>query len=270
MGAIALVGTKGSPGTTTLALALGAVWPRPVVVAECDPSGGDIGTRFGLPSDPGMASFVLAVRQDRARPGSTSDRMVEHTQELPGGLRVIVGSPAGDSALALDEELARTGGPFGSLGDPVSDVILDCGRFMAGASGQLALLRTVATVVLVAKPEAASLVFAHWMAAKISDQRPDRASGLVLAVTGDRPMPPAAMADALSIDLLGAVPVDPVGAALVGGKPGRRRALARSALISTATRFARRLDSNRMSPAPWNESGAETQVIALEEQRDAG
>ena len=33
---------KGSPGVTTTALALSAVWPRPALLMECDPAGGDL------------------------------------------------------------------------------------------------------------------------------------------------------------------------------------------------------------------------------------
>ena len=42
MALYALVSAGGSPGVTTTALALALSWPSPVVVAECDPSGGDV------------------------------------------------------------------------------------------------------------------------------------------------------------------------------------------------------------------------------------
>src|ERR1019366_10538581 len=47
---LTLCSAKGAPGVTTLACVLGAVWPthRAVVVAECDPSGGDLAGRFAL------------------------------------------------------------------------------------------------------------------------------------------------------------------------------------------------------------------------------
>src|ERR1700683_5256933 len=37
-----LISASGSPGVTTTALALALTGPRPVIVAECDPGGGDI------------------------------------------------------------------------------------------------------------------------------------------------------------------------------------------------------------------------------------
>jgi len=41
MSLIALAAAK-SAGVTTSALALAGVWPGPVLLAECDPAGGDI------------------------------------------------------------------------------------------------------------------------------------------------------------------------------------------------------------------------------------
>jgi len=39
---IGLLSTNGSPGVSTTAMAMGAVWPSPVVVIDADPSGGDL------------------------------------------------------------------------------------------------------------------------------------------------------------------------------------------------------------------------------------
>ena len=57
MALIAVAADKGAPGVTTTALALAAVWPRPVLLAECDPAGGDLVYRLPAgacsPSRPG-------------------------------------------------------------------------------------------------------------------------------------------------------------------------------------------------------------------------
>jgi len=39
---IAVAADKGAPGVTTACIALAAVWPRQVLLAECDPAGGDL------------------------------------------------------------------------------------------------------------------------------------------------------------------------------------------------------------------------------------
>ena len=79
MALIAVAADKGAPGVTTTALALAAVWPRPVLLAECDPAGGDLVYRFpaaavsastraaGCSASP----WPLAVACSRTRAGST-------------------------------------------------------------------------------------------------------------------------------------------------------------------------------------------------------
>ena len=51
MGLVVLAADKGAPGVTTAAVALAAVWPRPVLLAECDQAGGDLVYR--LPAEEG-------------------------------------------------------------------------------------------------------------------------------------------------------------------------------------------------------------------------
>ena len=46
MSLIVIGAAKGGPGVTTAAVALAAVWPRRAIVAECDPSGGDLALRI--------------------------------------------------------------------------------------------------------------------------------------------------------------------------------------------------------------------------------
>ena len=258
MTSIALVAAKGSPGATTLSLAMGAVWPcgRRVVVVECDPSGGDVAARFGLPVELGTASLVLARR--RLGPDATvaDDLLLEHAQQLPGGLDVVVGPAGADGALALDEELSTVGlglaarsdgdsdGAEDGDGDGPLDLIVDCGRLMAKARGQQRLVAESDRLVLVARPDASSLVHAHWAAGRIRAARGGE-DGLSLVTVGEAPFPPAEMAEALGIELLGSIRVDPRAADMVCGRPGRRRALARSALISSATTLVRALDLER-------------------------
>src|SRR6266496_4834585 len=62
MALYALVSAGGSPGVTTSALALALGWPAQVILAECDPSGGDIlaGLFAGhLPATRGLLSLAV-------------------------------------------------------------------------------------------------------------------------------------------------------------------------------------------------------------------
>jgi Flp pilus assembly CpaE family ATPase len=154
-----------------------------------------------------------------------------------------VGPGAGDSALALDEEVAAIGHSFlTNTRREAIDLLVDCGRLAAGAPGQHLLLKDADLVVLVARPEPTSLVSAHWAATRIIDDRPEQRRPLLVTV-GHSPLHPGEMAEALAIELLGTVPLDPVAAAMLSGRPGRPRALSRSVLISVAARLAHILET---------------------------
>src|SRR5260370_24563239 len=92
MALIAVAADKGAPGVTTAWVALAAVWRRPVLLAECDPAGGDIVYRLpgagGTRLDPRRGLLSLAVA---ARHGLQPDQVWEHTQKLHGGLDVLAG-----------------------------------------------------------------------------------------------------------------------------------------------------------------------------------
>ncbi len=42
MTAVAVLAGKASPGATTVAAALTLTWPRPVLLVDADPAGGDV------------------------------------------------------------------------------------------------------------------------------------------------------------------------------------------------------------------------------------
>ncbi|HSS91257.1 MAG TPA: hypothetical protein VLL69_18210, partial [Streptosporangiaceae bacterium] len=69
MALVAVASDKGAPGVTTASVVLAAVWPRPVLLAECDPAGGDLRYRFraadGGGLDPGRGLLSLAVAARR-------------------------------------------------------------------------------------------------------------------------------------------------------------------------------------------------------------
>jgi len=112
MALIVIAADKGAPGVTTTALALAAVWPRPVLLAECDPSGGDLVYRFpaaqGGPLDPRRGLVTLAVA---ARRGLQPGQLWEHTQKIVGGLDVLTGVINAEQGAGL----ATLWGPLGGL-----------------------------------------------------------------------------------------------------------------------------------------------------------
>jgi hypothetical protein len=90
---VAVCSDKGSPGVSTLAVALGLVWPGQRAVVEADPSGGVLGFRLRradsgevLNPDPSIAS-VGAV----ARLGLPADGLTRYTQPTMLGVPVVPG-----------------------------------------------------------------------------------------------------------------------------------------------------------------------------------
>jgi len=235
---ITLCSVKGSPGVTTLSCLLGAVWPseRAVIVAECDPSGGDLAGRFGLSARIGMTSLVLTGRQREARLSNYS----EHTQQLPGGLDVLVGPSGADSAMALDHEIGLSPAEFISGGD---DLIVDCGRLLPGAIGQEKMVGAADTVLLMVRPDLTGIAHARWATSRIRELS-GSAAHVVIAGTGI--YRPAEVAAELDVEFLGIVPFDPRAALLASGSPGTAREFIRSRLFS----FAREVVSALVDDAP--------------------
>ncbi|GGK59201.1 hypothetical protein Ppa06_17940 [Planomonospora parontospora subsp. parontospora] len=127
MALIVLAADKGAPGVTTAATALGAVWPRPVLLAECDPAGGDVAYRLpaadGGVLNPGRGLLTLGAT---ARRGLTTALIHEHTQKIVGGLDVLAGLTHGEQAAGLTWLWGPLGRALAAL--PGADVLADCGR----------------------------------------------------------------------------------------------------------------------------------------------
>lgn len=225
MTVVALASAKGSPGVTTTAIALAARWPSPrqAVVMELDPAGGDIGAWFGLSGEPGVGSLAAGSRR-----GVAAGSLLDHCQHLPGGLRVVVGPPGAEQARRAVAMLAPTL-PSASHGGEDVDVLADCGRLDEG-SPATDVVRHADVAVLVSRADVAAL--GH-LAALVAALLPACQSLGVLMV-GRGPYPPAEVSEAIGTDVVGVLPYDADGAALVAAgrqvsRAGRRSLLLRSA-----------------------------------------
>jgi hypothetical protein len=266
MALIALVGANGSPGVTVTALALTSTWPRPVILAECDPAGGDI--RYGylrqldMPDDQGLMQVVIAeLRAGQGREQMWRDGLINlnppHTERLllPG-----ITSPAQAPSLApLWDQLAAM---FAELdyATPGYDVIADCGRLVAPCTPWPLLCRAD-VVLIVARPTTRSLVSAHaaWQAARA--QLRAKGSGertLALQLIGDGDYSPSEIARRFTdeqgrLHVLEPLPDDDCAASMfcTGGSLYRRQRLLRAA-VTTATTLRRAAVAQQalLRPAP--------------------
>jgi MinD-like ATPase involved in chromosome partitioning or flagellar assembly len=225
MSMVAFAAAKAAPGVTTSATAVAAVWPaeRGVLLAECDPGGGDLAARFRLPAQPGLVSLAAAARRDL-----DAAMVAQHAQTLPGGLHVLVGPPGAEQAAAALSML--TPAVLGSLdGLQNMDVVADLGR-LDPASPALALAQAASLLVLVAGPRLDELQHLAYRIRALRDHC--RAAGLVLVGAG--PYAPREIGAALGLEVLGDLPADPRGAALLGGQEVSVAALHRTQLVRAA------------------------------------
>ena len=222
---VALASLKGSPGVTTATLALAAVWPagRRLLI-EADPAGGDLASRLVLPAGPGLMELAAAARREAG-----PEVVWRCARTLPGGPHVLTAPPGAEQARACVTAVAATPvlARFSGSREPV--VIIDCGRMDPGGPA-LPLARQADLTVLVARPHVEDL--AH-LAPRIPDLT---AAGLRLAVLlapGPRRQRFRAayrareVAAALQLPVLGQLPDDETGAAVLTGRRGalRRREL---------------------------------------------
>jgi hypothetical protein len=144
---VAVASVKSSPGGTTFAAALAAVWPgEPPLLIEADPAGGDLAGRHGVPDDPGLASLATECRTGSVSLGC-------HRTRLGFGVDVVVsaaGRPQASAAIAL---LADT--------DPVlwakeRPTVLDVGRLEPGSPAE-PLLDLADAVLVVTRGDILSL-----------------------------------------------------------------------------------------------------------------
>ena len=225
MALIAVAADKGSPGVTTAALTMAAVWPRRAVLAELDPSGGDIALRLrgprGVPLSPetGLISLAVGVRR-----GAQPAQVFEHVQRLDGGLEVIVGLTTGEQGSGL----AGSWGPIGDLLDrvPGVDVVADLGRLYPSSPAADALPHASA-VVLVTRPTIDAVAHLRARAATVLrdlERRPGGAPivGCVVVTTPRDDASPkqidTVMRQAgLPVTVLGRIAYDPKGAGMLAG-----------------------------------------------------
>jgi MinD-like ATPase involved in chromosome partitioning or flagellar assembly len=147
VGLYAVCAAKGSPGVSTVAVALGLTWGGPAIVADLDPAGGDLSLRYrdtqGRPLDPdrGLMSLAAAVRR-----GSDGADVEEHLQTAGGGLPLLVGVSRPEQVTALGTSWQHVAHALATT--PGRDVLADCGRVLPGSATMPVLTRASAILML--------------------------------------------------------------------------------------------------------------------------
>lgn len=234
MGLIAFASVKGSPGVTTTVLALASVWPtsQHVIMAELDPAGGDLATRFGRSFEPGVISLAAAARR-----ASGSASVVEHCQQVLGGVDVLV-SPASTDQTNAAIRLLDDRGIWAELRSGEQEILADCGRLGLGPTVAL-VVQASTLLVLLARPLLSELHHLHSRLPALQTL----AGRVALVLVGNGPYSVSEVADTLSIEVLGSLPSDADSAGMLAGAPGSRRALARLPLLRSASALVDQLQT---------------------------
>jgi MinD-like ATPase involved in chromosome partitioning or flagellar assembly len=262
---VALCSAKGAPGVTTSGLALALCWPRPVIMAELDPAGGEVLAGYGRAqlSTGGLADLELAARH-----GSLAEQLHSHLLLLnaSGSVRLLPGLADAASARLVDWN--RLAAALASVEDGGADVLADCGRLRAEHFPS-AVLQRAAAVVVVTGSTLRAVRAATQAVAELRDEATGRPAALAaLVVRPGEPYGEREIGEALGVPVLGSLPRDSRAAAVLSDGAPAGRLFTQSALLRAArttvarvaefaTRHEARLAPPSMpSAAPVSTNGA--------------
>ncbi|MEO3861325.1 hypothetical protein [Acrocarpospora sp. B8E8] len=232
MALYAVISPGGSPGATTTALAAALSWPDPVLVAECDPSGGSAlaGYFAGRVSATGG---LLQAALEATRDGD-SEAVWQHTVALDASERRLLLPGLADPGHAIQLD-----GAWGTLASTLAaapfDVIADIGR-IGGRDAPYPLVSGADLVVMVLAP-----TLRHIAAARPRLEALRRASTggipLGLCLVGAGPYDRRAVGRALSVPVLAELADDPRAANVLSDGAASWSGFPRSALMRSASRL---------------------------------
>jgi hypothetical protein len=231
MAILLLTSMSGSPGVTTLAVGLALTWPRPILLADCDPGAhqailaGYLGGRSA--GGKGLLRVAEAHRDRRPLREAVLDQTLPLSAEAESRRLFLPGFTKPGSATHFSgvwEDLAEA---FDRLGEVDIDVIIDCGR-LAPQGLPAALLERSALTLVVVTSTLRSIMSARVHLPTLRDHprltSPDRGHlGLIVVGEGE-PYGRAEIAKALDIPVITSIAYDPKAADhLSDGRPRHRR-----------------------------------------------
>lgn len=253
----ALVSAGGSPGVTTAALALALNWPRRVMVAETDPSGGDILAGFfagHVSGNRGLLHVAYEATSVEAAAAAVAGQLVALNEAGTCTLLPGVADPRHAATLNSTWHLLAA-----ALSAQPVDVLADCGR-LDGHASQAHVLRAATKIVMVLRPtlrQAAAARPRIEMLSQLSSGAPGRFS---LLVTGAGQLSPREISAALSAPVLGTLPEDRKAALVLSDGAPDRRGIDSSRLLRAARAAAQVLarsvePSSGIAAAPATAAG---------------
>ncbi len=156
MALVTVMSAKGAPGATTTAMLLAALWPRPTILVDADPNGGDIALRLPgeagrtLDRERGLLSLLPAARR-----GLGGDVVRQHLQTALGGQPVLAGLGGPEQSVAVGQQWPVLAQAFARM--PEADVIVDMGQVHA-RSPHVTMLEHAHAALWVYRPQATTVL----------------------------------------------------------------------------------------------------------------
>ena len=244
MTAVAVLAGKASPGATTVAAALTLTWPRPVLLVDADPAGGDVAPGL-LPgrvsTECGLLSWSVATRHLAALDAAAA--VSQHAVALPeaGDAWVMPGLQSAVQAATLVEDQWKRLATVVERCTPVlgRDVVVDVGRL--GEASCWPVIAACDVVLLVVRPTARSIQGALG-AVDLLRTRLGDLHAVQLVVNGRGAYTSAQTAQVLGVVLGCALPSDDRAAAsLVDGATTPVLRITRTRLVMQVSALAQRL-----------------------------
>jgi hypothetical protein len=250
----AITSGKAAPGVTTSAWALALTWPRPLLVADCDPAGGDMapGMLAGRVSvDRGLLSWSTAARRDLSLTAAAT-LLTEHAVQLPEQPQVSLlpgFATAMQGSSFTTESWERLAAALGRSAPFLDrDALVDAGRLVSDR-GCWPVLRAADRVLLAVRRSVRSVHAAQDATQRLCQQLGDLSTVAALVI-GDGPYSPGEVAEALQLPLAGVLPDDRTAAAVLSDAgPASLKAMRRSALLRAATSLAAELAASTQPSA---------------------
>lgn len=196
---VAVVGAKGSPGTSTFALALSASLcraQREVVLCEADEDGGDLAIRLGVPAEPGLIALAADSRH------GYDDRVgIANATRLLGGSLSVITAPARPSVARTVIEQTAMALAQHARANREQFLVVDAGRLRSGGAAAQ-LVDAAECVLVVCRPSADSVLHLEDELSIASRERVE------LVIVGDRPSRPEEVQELLGVRTSTSLPLE--------------------------------------------------------------
>ncbi len=236
MALYAMVSAGGSPGVTTSALALALTWPGLVIVAECDPSGGDVLAGLFAGHLAATSGLLPLAMEAGGSPESMATALWQQVIDLDGerSRLLLPGLTDPRQATGLTPSWPALAGALAAL---PADVIADCGR-LDPYPPSAPMLAAARVAVLVLRPSLRQVSKARQRIEMLAEIRGGKQQ-LVLLLVGRDGHSGRDVADALGVPVAGSLTEDHRTASVLSDGAGSRRGLAARPLLRSARPIGR-------------------------------